>query len=358
MKDKEKTKEQLIEELAALRKQVVELKKVEIKCKQTEKALRVSSQQWQTTFETISDAVSLIDNEGRILQCNKAMMNFLKKPREEIIGHTCWELKRGSSASTKGCLFKQVRETQRRESRVASIGNQWFSVAIDPILDKKSTLVGAIQIITDITEIKQNEEKLKQSLKKLCQTLEGTINALAITLEKRDPYTSSHQKRVTQLACAIAKEMEFPEEQIEAIRIAGLLHDVGKIYVPAEILSKPARLSDAEFNIIKTHPLSSYEILQTIAFPWPVAQIVLQHHERLNGSGYPSGLKDTEIILSAKILCVADVVEAMSSHRPYRPALGVKKALKEISKKSGINYEPKVVDACLRLFTKKRFKFK
>lgn len=201
------------------------------------------------------------------------------------------------------------------------------------------------------------EEELKQSFERLRSTMKGTIRALALTAEMRDPYTAGHQQRVTRLACAIAKEMGISKEQIDGIRMTGAIHDIGKIHVPAEILSKPGRLTEIELGMVKTHPQVGYDILKTTEFPWPVAQIVLQHHERMDGSGYPQGLLGDAILLEARILGVADVVEAMSSHRPYRPAQGIDKALEEISQKKGVLYDSKVVDACLKLFTEKGFKF-
>jgi len=201
------------------------------------------------------------------------------------------------------------------------------------------------------------EEERKRAKQKLQKTLEKTIHALASAIEMRDPYTAGHQKRVTKLACAIAKEMDLSKEQIEGIRMAGLIHDIGKISIPFEILTKPGKLNDLEYSLIKTHPQAGYNILKGIEFPWPVAQIVLQHHEMMDGSGYPQGLCGKDILLEAGILAVADVVEAMSSHRPYRPAYGIDKALEEISKNKGILYDPEVVNACLRLFNQKGFKF-
>lgn len=178
---------------------------------------------------------------------------------------------------------------------------------------------------------------------------------MASVVEIKDPYTAGHQKRVTRLASAIAEELGLPKEQIEGIRIAGLIHDIGKVSIPAEILSKPGRITDLEFSVIKTHSQAGYDILKTIEFPWPIAQIVLQHHERLNGSGYPQGLSGEEILLEARILGVADVVEAMASHRPYRPALGIDKALEEITQNRGILYDARVAEACLKLFADKGF---
>lgn len=191
----------------------------------------------------------------------------------------------------------------------------------------------------------------------LVHLLEETVAALSSAAEKRDPYTAGHQKRVTKLACAIARELKLPESQIGGVRMAAIIHDIGKLYIPAEILNKPGPLSEAEFTLIKIHPQVSFDILKPIEFPWPIAQIVIQHHERLNGSGYPRGLMGEEILFEARILGVADVVEATASHRPYRPALGINKAMDEISKNKGVLYDPVVADACLRLFKEKGFKF-
>ena len=204
---------------------------------------------------------------------------------------------------------------------------------------------------------KRAEDESKQYSEKLQALMADITKAIAVATEMRDPYTSGHQQRVTQLACAIAKEMGLSGEVLAEIRVAGSLHDIGKMYVPGEILSKSGGLAGVEFDLIKTHPEAGYSILKTIEFPWPVAQIVLQHHERMDGSGYPAGLSGDDILLEARILGVADVVEAMASHRPYRPALGINKALEEISQKSGSLYDPEVVDACLKLFAEKKFKF-
>ncbi len=180
---------------------------------------------------------------------------------------------------------------------------------------------------------------------------------MALTIEARDPYAVSHQRRAANLARAIATEMDFSEKQIDLIRMAGAVHDLGKISVPVGILNKPSRLTENEFGIVQTHPEVGYAILKMTGFPWPVAQIVLQHHERMDGSGYPAGLSGEEILMEARILGLADVVEAMSSHRPYRPALGIDKALEEISRNRSVLYDSNVVDACLKVFTEKGFKF-
>jgi HD-GYP domain-containing protein (c-di-GMP phosphodiesterase class II) len=200
--------------------------------------------------------------------------------------------------------------------------------------------------------------ELQETLEKLQKTMKGIIQTMALTVETRDPYTAGHQRRAADLACAIAKETRLSKDQMLGIQMAGEIHDVGKISVPAEILSKPGRLSEIEFKLIETHPQVGYDILKGIEFPWPIAQMVIQHHEMINGSGYPQGLSGEDILSEARILSVADVVEAISSHRPYRPALGIDKALEQISKNRGILYDPDVADACLKLFSEKGFAFK
>jgi HD-GYP domain-containing protein (c-di-GMP phosphodiesterase class II) len=213
-----------------------------------------------------------------------------------------------------------------------------------------------LSIARDITERKQAEKNLQISYDQLREALIATINTLASTVEIRDPYTAGHQQRATILACAIAEEMGLSEERIEGIRMAGSIHDIGKIEVPAEILSKPGPLTEIQYEMVKIHPRTGHDILKGIKFPWPVAQIVLQHHERMDGSGYPHGVKGEEIMLEARILAVADVVEAISYHRPYRPSRGIDKALEEISQNRGVLYDPDVVDACIKLFVEKGFK--
>jgi len=201
------------------------------------------------------------------------------------------------------------------------------------------------------------ERKLKESYARLKRTMEGTIDAIVMMVELRNPFIAGHQHRVAQLASAIATEMGLPKDQIEGIHLAATIHDVGLINMPFEMLSKPHRLTGQEFNYYKIHPKVGYSILKSIEFPWPIAQVVLQHHERMDGSGYPQGLSGSDILLEARIVGVADVVEAMSSQRPYRAAFSMDKVLEEISKNRGIFYEPAAVDVCLRLFREKGFEF-
>ncbi|MDI6848377.1 MAG: HD domain-containing phosphohydrolase [Candidatus Saccharicenans sp.] len=210
-----------------------------------------------------------------------------------------------------------------------------------------------LTILRDITSRKQAQQELNQTLEKLRKTMSATIQAISLTVESRDPYTAGHQRRVSDLARSIATRLLLPTEQIDEIRLAALVHDLGKISVPAEILNKPGRLNEHEYSLIKDHPRVGYEIIKTIDFPWPVAEIIYQHHERLDGSGYPLGLKNGQIHPMARILAVADVVEAMLSHRPYRSAFSPQEVIREITDNSGLTYDPPAVDACVDLLREK-----
>jgi len=214
-----------------------------------------------------------------------------------------------------------------------------------------------VETMTDVSPLKKAEDELRLTVEKLRKATAGIIRAIDRSVETRDPYTAGHQHQVARLASALAQEMALPADTIEAIYVAASIHDLGKIYVPAEILSKPGHISDIERGIIRTHPQVGYEILRSIDFPWPIAEIVLQHHERLDGSGYPRGLKDGDIRIEARILGLSDVVESIGSHRPYRPTLGMERALAEIRKNRGTLYDPEVVDACLHLIEQGRFAF-
>ena len=213
------------------------------------------------------------------------------------------------------------------------------------------------QLKQEIVERKLAEYKLKQSNNQLENNLDEMVRAMSLTVEERDPYTAGHQRRTTELAVALAREMGLSDHQCKGLRMAGLIHDMGKIAIPAEILSKPGGLNSVEFQLIKRHPQVGYDILKQFDFPWAVDQIVLQHHERLNGSGYPNGLAGENILLEARILCIADVVETIESHRPYRPGRGIDVALQEIRQNRGLLYDPEGVDACLALFTSKNFQY-
>jgi len=214
---------------------------------------------------------------------------------------------------------------------------------------------GILTVTRDITERKNAEEKLRQTLESLRKAVVTTVQVLVSAVESRDSYTAGHQSRSANLACAIAIEMGLSQEKIDGIRMAGIIHDIGKLSIPAEILSKPTKLKEIEFSLIKEHSRSGYEMLKNVESPWPLAEIVYQHHERLNGAGYPRNLKGDEILMESRILAVADVVEAMASHRPYRPTLGIEAALEEIEKNKGILYDDTVADTCLKLFREKGY---
>ncbi len=209
---------------------------------------------------------------------------------------------------------------------------------------------GSVLLLNDNTESILAEEKLRRSFRMLQKSTEDIIQAMSYTSEIRDPYTAGHQKKVCELAEAIGKEMNITEEQLQGVKFAAMIHDIGKISVPSDILSKPGKIGVTEFEVVKSHSQTGYELLDKINFPWPISDIVHQHHERLDGSGYPNGLKEDDILLEAKIIAVADTVEAMTSHRPYRPALGIKIALEEITTNRGKYFDPNVVDACTSIF--------
>ncbi len=233
-------------------------------------------------------------------------------------------------------------------------------IEIDHLVDKRTAELAQAndELHGQVLETRRSEDYLQSTLERLERSLEGTFRAMSMTLELRDPYMAGHQQRVSSLAVSIAQEMSLPWEKIEGLRFAGIIHDIGKIAAPAEITAKPCRLTKTEFQIVKEHPRVGYEMVKDIAFAWPVAHIILQHHERLDGSGYPEGLIGDAILPEARILAVADVVEAVCTLRAYRPALGIEKALEEIRKGRGIRYDTRVVDACIRLFREGRFSFK
>lgn len=234
--------------------------------------------------------------------------------------------------------------------------HRWFSNNLKGVLDN-GLLVRGWGVRRDITERKQVEENLAKSYEALRRTLDGSIKSIAKMVEMKDPYTTGHQQRVAELASAIAGEMGLSIEQVKYIYLAGLIHDIGKFYVPADILSKPGKLTQIEIAMIRTHSQGSYDILREIEFPWPIAQIAWQHHERIDGSGYPQGLSGDDILPEANILAVSDVVEAMASYRPYRPALGIDRALEEIELNRGTLYGTAAADTCLWLFKEKGFAF-
>ena len=245
----------------------------------------------------------------------------------------------------------------KHKGEVVGVMNLYLAAGHERDPENEEFLLAVANVLAGTIRRMQSEEQTQLALQRVKTTLTATGMAISKTLEMRDPYTAGHQQRVAQLARAIATEMELPEGTIEGIHLAALLHDIGKIHVPAEILSKPGRLSAIEFSLIKTHPGVGYDILKAIDFSWPIADVVHQHHEKLDGTGYPQGLKGEEIRPEAMILAVADVVEAVASHRPYRPALGIERALQILEEGKGTHFDPVAVEACLSLFKTRGFEF-
>ncbi len=253
--------------------------------------------------------------------------------------------------------YSILRLAQRLGFAEKEVLNAYNSLELQVRMRTAELITANRQLQEEIASRSRTEQKLKRGLVRMKKNLEKTITAIAAVSEIRDPFTAGHQKRVTTLACAIAEEMTLPDEQREWLRLASIVHDIGKINIPTEILVKPTRLSEPEFNIIEAHPQIGHDILREIEFAQPVAKIVLQHHELMDGTGYPQELEGDQIMLEARILAVADVIEAMASHRPYRPAQGIGMALEEILHNKGELYDPDVVDACLRVFYEKNFAF-
>ncbi len=331
--------------------------------KKAENALRESEERYRTLVETSPEAIVLTDLESRITMCNQTAAEMYGVGNaDELVGRNAFELiapedqERAAANALKvlgGTSIRNVEYTAiRRDGTRVPV-----EVSVSPLGPPGENPRSFMAIIRDISQRKEAADNLNASLAKLRRTLEGTIEAMALTVETRDPYTAGHQRRVAQLAGAISEEMRLSQEQVRLIRMAGVIHDIGKIGVPSEILSKPGRINEFEFSLIKAHPRIGYDILKTIEFPWPLAEIVLQHHEMMDGSGYPLGRKGREILLEARIVAVADVVEAMASHRPYRPALGIGSALEEIVRTKAIQFDSDVVDACVRLFANEGFEF-
>lgn len=331
--------------------------------KKAEDALRESEGLYQAIVEHSHDGILLIDENYRIIYCNRELAGMLDYSSDEITGH---DFRDFLDEESRPLVADHYRRRQRGEkvppryefNVVRKDGTKRrVEISSEVIKDAAGKMRTVAQLL-DITDRKKAEELSQEMMKNLRKALNGTINVIALTVEARDPFTSGHQRRVADLARAIATEMGLSKDSIEAIRSAAIIHDLGKIHVPADILNKPSSLTEIEFNFIKVHPEVAYNILKDIEFPWPVAEIIYEHHERWNGSGYPRGLSGQDILLEARILGIADVVEAMASHRPYRPPLGVEKALKELVANSGRLYDPEVVEVCLRVFKEKHYTFK
>lgn len=331
--------------------------------KKAEKALRESEVRFRNLVEATSDWVWEVDRDGVYSYVSPKVSDILGYEDKEVLGKTPFDFMPPEEARRVAKLFGSIVAEERPFVFLenTALHKDGHAVILEtngvPFFDHDGALLGYRGIDRDISERKQVAGLLEESIRKIERTVEASIQSISYTMETRDPYTAGHQRRVTQLACAIGREMGLSDTQIAGIRVAGLVHDIGKISVPTEILSKPGPLTGVEMAMIKAHPKVGYDILKNIEFQWPVAWTTLQHHERMDGSGYPSGISGNEILLEARILAVSDVVEAMSSHRPYRPALGIDKALDEISRGGGTLYDPDVVHACLMAFAKSGFMF-
>jgi PAS domain S-box-containing protein/putative nucleotidyltransferase with HDIG domain len=324
--------------------------------KKAELNLRQSEEKYKTLTENVNVGIyrNTADSKGKFIEVNSALVrmfghenkeDFLKLDVSELYQIPSDRKKFNEKMVEYGFVKDEILQLKKKD------GTPFFaSVSAVAVKDDKGNILYYDGIIDDITDRIRAEQDLKNSYTRLKKVLNGTVSALASTTEKRDPYTAGHQHRVTQLAAAIAQEMGFSSDRIDGIKVAGIVHDIGKIHVAAEILNKPVALNDIEMELVKTHCQAGYEILKTIDFPWDVAEIVLQHHERINGSGYPRGLTGEQIMLEAKIIAVADVVEAMVSHRPYRAALSTDMALEEISSNRGVLFDDEIVEICLKLF--------
>ena len=320
-----------------------------------EEAIARSERHFRSLLEHASDLVAIVDTNDRISYISPSVSQLGGYEVNELLGKNFLGLAHPEDAPATAAGYTAIMRDpsllHRTEFRFRKKDGTWIvleSVARNALADPLIT--GVVINARDVTERRRAEEQVKVYLAQLEAAFMSTVEVATNLSELRDPYTTGHERRVAEIAAAIGASIGFDQQRQEGLRVAGMLHDVGKITIPAEILSKPGKLTTIEYQLIQAHPKASYEVLKDVKFPWPVAEVALQHHERLDGSGYPRGLKDDAILLEARILAVADVVEAMASHRPYRPGMGIDKALAEIERGRGTRYDPAVVDACLKLF--------
>jgi putative nucleotidyltransferase with HDIG domain/PAS domain S-box-containing protein len=315
-----------------------------------EDRLMTAGREWHKTFDAISDAVLLLDNGGRIRRMNRAALRYFDVTAEQALGADILAQLVVVAGGHQRERLEHFRQQDIGRFELGPCGDEstWFDVSIDEILDEDDDArTGWVAVLTDITGRKRSESELRSLVSQLEQTMRGAVSIAAHMVEKRDPYTAGHQDGVAEVAVRIAKGLDMSAEKIELVRTASLLHDIGKIAVPAEILVKPGRLDEYEWLIIQRHPQVGAEILEDAEFAAPIAEIIRQHHERLDGSGYPSGLTGPDICLEARIIAVADVTEAMLAHRPYRAARTLEETQSELRRGRGTIYDERVVDAAL-----------
>ena len=324
--------------------------------KRSEQLLKESEERNRKILRSAMDGIWIEDIQGHLLDVNDAYCRMSGYSEQELLGMPISDLEAAESTADVEEHIKNIKA--RGEDRFETLQRRKDGSIYD--VEVSTVYIPGepgqiVAFLRDITDRKRAEEELLRTAESLNIALTGTIRAMSRIVDLRDPYTAGHQKRMADLAGAIAEEMGMDEERADFIRLAGSIHDIGKISVPAEILSKPAKLSETEFNLVRVHPQTGYDMLKDVDFPWPIADVILQHHERFDGSGYPNGLKGDEMLPEARILAVADVVESMASHRPYRATLGLDSALEEIEKNRGVLYTPAVVDACIEIFRQKGY---
>jgi len=314
--------------------------------------LRESEERYATLAETSPDLIYIIGPDDGVVYANEATARLLGRPLSEVMGQTRSDLFDGRVLTPMGDAIQRVfesGESVNHESRVEDpCGPMWLNTMFVPIRAADGRVMAVFGVSRDITDHKQVEHSLLRTTERLDSALRSRVETLGKVVEARDPYTQGHERGVAKLSRLIAEEMGMAGDEVAGIEVAALVHDVGKLAVPAEILTRPGKLTAIEYELIKEHSRTGHDILSAIEFDWPIADIVLQHHERADGSGYPSGLSGDEILPAARVLAVADVVEAMGSHRPYRPALGLDAAMAEITANRS-KFDPDVVAACVRL---------
>ena len=301
--------------------------------------LASAADEWRRTVDAMTDSIAVLDRGGRVLRCNDATATLAGRRPTDIIGRLCHEVFHDTHDYEAECPQRRAYESRQVETSLIEQNGRWLRFTFAPELDAAGSVAGGVHVVTDVSDLKRAELRLLESVGRQQAVIDGVIAALARSVEVRDPYTAGHERRVGELAAAIARYSGLDEEKVRGVETAGKLHDVGKIVIPSEILAKPGRLSTLEFELIKSHAQAAYEILSSIQFDFPVGDIVVQHHERLDGSGYPAGLIGDAILPEARILAVADVVEAMISDRPYRAALPLHTVMEELESGAGRRYD-------------------
>ena len=321
--------------------------------------VKLSNSLMHTVMNTVGTIVLVLDTQGKIIYVNQACQDASLYEQSELIGKHIWDF----SPSHEISVLQNFLSNILKNPGLSRIETSWISKyenvrvmdwSVNVQFGEDAIVSNVIFSGIDVTEKNAAIQTTKDDAQVLHDTLVETISAVATTIEKRDPYTAGHQHRVSDLSVAIGEMLELSLERIEGLKLGSMIHDIGKIYIPSEILNRPGRLTKHEFGMITTHPEVGFDIIKDVTFPWPIKEMIVQHHERLDGTGYPAGLSDKDIILEAKIIAVADVVEAITSHRPYRPALGLDFALKILDEGRGKSFDSNIVDICIKVLDEKK----